>query len=777
MSNETELKRLHDKLNLVQQRQDTLQSEIILLKTEIRNLLNKPVENVAPMPIADQPKMEMIAPEKIVVAEKPKPAQEPVAPYIPPPYVKKESNIEKFIGENLISKIGILVLIIGVGIGVKYAIDNNLASPMVRIIFGYLCSIGLLGTAIYLKKKYNSFSAVLFSGGVSTAYFTTYFASAFYDFMPKEVAFPLMVLLTIGTIFSAIWYNREVIAHIGLWGAYAVPVLLGSGSNEVEWLYSYMLVINAGIVFLTYRQNWKFIFLNAFFSTWAILILSSSVDFHTGKTAVMELLFVSAFFMLFYVSMLVNIWFKNIKDGGITNAILIINSVVFASIGSTLIYNINDNSDYSALFLFLNGLLHAITATVSFKKDRTSDVFKILSVLSVAFFVMAVPTQFTGMLIPLFWSIIAVILIGLSKVLRSEYLGWLSSPLFLFILAGCLFAFGYQIYEVDSAWKAIAHIDFLWCMLVIGMMAAIYFILPKKTGETEGNLTGLLRYASLFLCGLLVYTLFLTEIICVFRADYLVSLRTLYYTDSMLPEDSYEVGNRTIVMIATIYCIIYSLCFTAFLGLLNALYIKHKPSAIFQQIINGGLTFIFLTFGLFLLYSLDDDYMTPEYPNLYPAQKAWITLRYIAFSGFIFMVISEWMYAKKGFFSQDFRTFLEIVLHLLVMVIVSHEILHWSIIQHIEKLDKYGLSIFWGVYALFLVGYGIWKNRKFLRIEGIVVTGITLVKLFIYDTSNLGTIPKTILFISVGLLLLVISFLYNKYKDLMIDKDSSDAGN
>ena len=40
-----------------------------------------------------------------------------------------KGDFEKFIGENLISKIGIIVLVLGVGIGAKYAIDNNLISP------------------------------------------------------------------------------------------------------------------------------------------------------------------------------------------------------------------------------------------------------------------------------------------------------------------------------------------------------------------------------------------------------------------------------------------------------------------------------------------------------------------------------------------------------------------------------------------------------------------------------------------------------------------------
>ena len=69
------------------------------------------------------------------------------------------------------------------------------------------------------------------------------------------------------------------------------------------------------------------------------------------------------------------------------------------------------------------------------------------------------------------------------------------------------------------------------------------------------------------------------------------------------------------------------------------------------------------------------------------------------------------------------------------------------------------------MYALILIGLGIWKGKKHLRIGAIALFTITLVKLFFYDISLLGTIAKTIVFVVLGILLLIISFLYNKYKD------------
>ncbi|WP_205944086.1 DUF2339 domain-containing protein [Pedobacter sp. HDW13] len=61
------------------------------------------------------------------------------------------------------------------------------------------------------------------------------------------------------------------------------------------------------------------------------------------------------------------------------------------------------------------------------------------------------------------------------------------------------------------------------------------------------------------------------------------------------------------------------------------------------------------------------------------------------------------------------------------------------------------------------------KNKKHLRIGAMVLFGITLIKLFVYDIAYLSTISKTIVFVSLGILLLIISFLYNKYKHLIID--------
>jgi|GEM_PF-3429744 len=66
-----------------------------------------------------------------------------------------KSNMEKFIGENLMNKIGVVITVIGVAIDAKYSIENNVISPLTRIIIGYLSSVVLLCIGMKLKTNYD----------------------------------------------------------------------------------------------------------------------------------------------------------------------------------------------------------------------------------------------------------------------------------------------------------------------------------------------------------------------------------------------------------------------------------------------------------------------------------------------------------------------------------------------------------------------------------------------------------------------------------------------
>ncbi|MEO8962533.1 MAG: DUF2339 domain-containing protein, partial [Ginsengibacter sp.] len=191
----------------------------------------------------------------------------------------EKTDIEKFIGENVISKIGISITVIGVAIGAKFSIEHQLISPLTRIILGYLVGLGLIGFGIKLKNNYENFSAVLVSGAMAILYFITFAAYSLYGLIPQLFAFTLMVVFTIFTVIAALNYNKQVIAHIGLVGAYAVPYLLSEGSGKVAVLFSYMAIINIGILVIAFRKYWKPLHYSSFILTWIIFFSWYSINY------------------------------------------------------------------------------------------------------------------------------------------------------------------------------------------------------------------------------------------------------------------------------------------------------------------------------------------------------------------------------------------------------------------------------------------------------------------------------------------------------------------
>src|SRR4030095_988887 len=205
------------------------------------------------------------------------------------PLGKSSQNFrfENFMGLRVIHFVGIILLVIGLSIGVKYVIDRQLISESMRISLAYLAGIVLYLLSWRLKKNYQLFSAILFSGGMASLYFTTYAAFVYYGFFSFAVTFLIMVGLTVYTAFESIRYDRQEIAVLGMVGAYGIPFLISANNGRAELFFSYIIFINAGIAFLSFKKKWKVMSWLAlviswiFFISWGFFSYEAK-DFWTG---------------------------------------------------------------------------------------------------------------------------------------------------------------------------------------------------------------------------------------------------------------------------------------------------------------------------------------------------------------------------------------------------------------------------------------------------------------------------------------------------------------
>ena len=128
---------LNEKLDDLKKRQDDLSAEILELCEEITQLRNfqngedwvredvQSEDHLETLTIGDVPNQTTNPPYRAfnpqIDNERPD-----IRSASSPGHHQNKSDLEKFIGENLINKIGIAITIIGVAIGAKYSIDHDL---------------------------------------------------------------------------------------------------------------------------------------------------------------------------------------------------------------------------------------------------------------------------------------------------------------------------------------------------------------------------------------------------------------------------------------------------------------------------------------------------------------------------------------------------------------------------------------------------------------------------------------------------------------------------
>lgn len=711
-----------------------------------------------------------------------------VEPIEPEPLAKEKSvfskqtkkikpDIEKFIGENLINKIGIAITIVGVAIGAKYSIEHNLISPLTRILIGYVFGVLLLGIGFKLKKKYENFSAVLVSGAMAIVYFITYAGFSFYSLFPQITAFVLMFLFTGFTVHLALKYNQQVIAHIGLVGAYAVPFLLSEGAGKVEILFTYMSIINIGILAISLKKYWKSLYYSSFILSWLVFASWYSQSYIPILHFNIALIFGTVFFLIFYISFLGYKLFRN-KEFEIDDIILLLaNSFLFYGFGYSILSTDKASEGFLGLFTMANAVIHLIASLVVFKqKLADKNLLFLIAGLVAVYVTITIPVQLDGNWVTLLWLGESMLLFYIGRKKQSSIYEKLSYPLML-LAFGSLIHDWTTNYNTDSyvqithSINPVFNINFLTSILFVSVFAFLWFIDKQKKYEPAFERTSsLYGLTSLFIPTILIIVIYYTfyfEIV-----NYWVQLFNCSSISETLKGQEYAdtFWNYDLLDYKTVWVLNYSLIYLSVLAFINSKYFKNTVLSKINLLFLGLTLLVYLLFGLNSLGDLRDSYLEQDQVNYYTRTVQNIYTRYISFVFLIPAILATYNFKKIKLYKSVSDSSFDVVLNIILLWVLSSELINILTLCGIEQTDKLGLSILWGIYSLFLIIFGIWKNKKHIRIEAITIFGITLLKLFVYDLSQLNTISKTIVFVSLGLLLLVISFLYNKYKNRITEK-------
>lgn len=685
MNTQQKISELERRVDALVKRHNASRREIAALRDELHKLKTEVVKGEK----VELPSV-VEAPEETPITHKPLEHSTIVQASTKPPIQSTESNpetredrearkrnVEQFIGGKLINFIGIGILVLGVSMGIKYAIDQDLMGPLIRVILGGIAGLGLVFVAWRLKEKYSHYSAVMLGGGVAILYFDTFAAYDFYQLLPHTLAFSLMLVITIFTVWAAVLYDLQIIGIIGLVGAYAVPILLSQDSGRAHILFLYMSIINGGILLLAFRKNWRLLNHCTFALSWMIFMGWYVSNIGSNNYMLTTITFSSVFFLIFYGSFLAYklIHFEKfaIKDV----ILLLLNAFIYYAIGYDWVTNFEGGHKWLGLFTLGHAIIHfGVSMLIHSRKQADKNVYYLIMALVLTFLTIAIPVQLDGNWVTMLW-----ILMGVA----AFYIGHFRDvPTYKYMAYGLvalgvlsLFHDWAQNYPQGgtvpgSSFTFLFNITFNTSLLVVGGLSAIYWIYKNKKISEESDFSDLI--GNNILPALILGISYLAVFFEISQFAY-----SRYYLSEAIGNDLMR-RNESILDFRQIWLMIYSFIYLSAFSLVNHRFFKSKVLG--QVGVVAGfiaVAFCFLE-GSSTLLDLRNSFLNED--SAYTHGWEHIGIRYLVYICLASCVYVSSFQVKLTEWWEERESFWQLLMYLIAYFIIFFEISELTYVRY-----------------------------------------------------------------------------------------------
>ncbi|GAA4317317.1 DUF2339 domain-containing protein [Flaviaesturariibacter amylovorans] len=713
--------------------------------------LTRPMPQRPPQAAAEPPRLHEAPPPEAVEPEPmPQPKRQRALPW--ESWWNNNPDLEKFIGENLVNKIGIAVLVLGIAFFVKYAIDKDWIGEAGRVAIGFGCGALLVGLAHFLRRSYTAFSSVLAGGGIAVFYFTVAFAFHQYGLLSQTTAFVLMVGITGFAVLLALLYNQLALAVIAAVGGFLTPFLVSTGEGNYVVLLSYLCILNAGLLALAWFKRWPVVNILALVFTLLIvggwIVRDVWIEEDPRIRYGLALALVTVLYGLFLGMNMVHGIRRRTPFRRLDFSLLLALTAAYYAAGMTLLAAV-EGGRYQGLFTIGTGAVNLALALYCYRRGGTDrNLLYLLIGLTLTFGALAVPVQLEGHAITLFWSAEFVLLywlfqrsgIGLFRTASRVLTGLTLLSLFL----------DWQAANSDPG-LVLLYRDTRGLVTNLVVTAAFFAYAALRARETPKDEAG--------------FDLRATE-----RAALAIGCTLLYLT-ALFGVNLYFY-KLTAYAVPNVYHRIVTAVFVLLLGIILK-WRRARWTTPVTLALTGGATLFYL--GSFFNIVAFRELLAGD-----PGARGHYYAQLAATAFYIAMLLRAALLVKRE--SAPLRAHLTGLAWAFAAAFVLFGSIdgsvHYGFVLQapsrplpylLGQYGRAGLTILWGCCSFVLMWLGMRHRNKTLRVASLSLFSLALLKLFGFDLRGLSEGARIAAFILLGVLLLTVSFMYQKLKKLLID--------
>ena len=647
---------------------------------------------------------------------------------------------EDVLGRNWFAIIGALALTIGAGFFLKLAFDNDWIGPIGRISLGIAAGIALLAAGEYSRRHVPLWSQPVTAAGIGILYLSIYAAFGLYELILPLPAFLFLALVVVLSVLLALRYESLVIALLGIVGAFITPVLLGRDLPDPRLVLVYILVIDLGILGVSTFRNWRWFTMVGLAGSYGLFALWLD-QFPSQEVLPVHFALTGVFLVFVGATTLFHILWRRVP-GFVDRSLLTLNATFYYALTFGLLWD--DYQIWFGLITLCLALLYGLVAQVAIKRTGTPpDVALFSLAIAVIFLTVAVPLQLSGSWVSVAWAAEGAVLVWTGFLLarwpmRAFGLGVLA------LAALRLLAFDTQVELVDFTPVLNERFPtFATAIAAFSVTCYLYWRQREHLEDWEKDAVPILAVAANFL----TLWLFTAEVIAYFDS------RLLLLSREMPDQSLLNAKFLTLTAMWTIYA-------SAILAI--GLAKRHAP---LRWVGLGLLAVPCLKLLLFDTSMVQLDPLT--------------FLPVLNFHFLIFLVVlavlvaAAYFYRKEGdrLTKEEKYVFLGLVVvaNVVTLWFLSAEAVRFFDSQEIKQRSDFfnamqlSLTLLWSVYAIGIVAVGIAIRSGRVRLAGMALLIVPVLKLFVFDIFLMERGYRVAAFITLGGMLLAIGLVYQRY--------------